>query len=1340
MVSIRRWLSCQFISLSTCLLFYGLVCAAPPSTPTDGGSQPVSVVQLLKQSRDRMAANDLGQALQLARMAVAADPAYGEGWKQLGRIQMLQGNYTEAASSFRIALDLKPGDEELQMWLLRSEVSAQLASGRFDEAIERLEKALKSNPDKREIRQMLASIYADRASREKGPKLAEMLAKAVSLDPERGGAWRDLGWSLLSQGKFEEAVQAWDRALEDTHLNRKALIEQAVAALAERKQLALARASYRRWEPGSSFLALGRRCIEMNRLVAAGEILNIAWDGGEDHALTGLYLAYTESRTGSCQRVYEHLKLYSAKAADDNDGKRVEIYTNTLRTCSFEANLLPLIVNLENISAKAPHYRAKIVDIYEKAGNERRAIRDYENAYNLFKLVLKYDPNRTNAWLVARELAKNTGHEHEIGTVLEGVRKTTSSVAVKEGIEGLAAEEKGDLDAAIRHYRGSLAADPGQPELRFLLFNDLMAIGALKDAEAEASWFRGRVETGDTTVKSYLGNILSALGRNEEALAIWQELYLTIPDNQYYAIETSRAMFALCRAEEAIPILEQIIATTPVLKAFELLAEIESTLGRPKKAFEVSTAGLALYPSPTLHRIRAETADTIGNAAAAEESSRFLLKTDPGNVSMNLILARALNEQKLRDESIAQYKNLLSRNQEFLPSLMQLRNLYSSGKEPEKALTYASALARQRPWDLHAGQLLSLSQVEADDFRTPLKYLRAQASEDTGKATAILIYNNVLGCPYPGRNNTKQVVSHMERLSRDGYHFVTPNDINKAATRKAIIIFISDTEPSVIEKIDEVLKRTGGQAVYACNPEALKGTVPASPSPEMLAAMKAGGRWVVASSGPSDRGPATTSDTGTIANVLTHRVLAAGEEENHPAMKKRLDSLFNTQTTLLGPSPILLYPRGDYGQLSLDTDAGSLDVLKVSVREHFHYAVASDEKGFVVPGFDPVRMSGRYVPPEWGPDDVANHLKQDNPYVRARLELAKVLYLYSQHERANTWFKKAESLGADPEETNFFWGSNAHIEGDLPTALEKLRKAHRINPESERNRDSLQRSERKKAILFDAYAHGWKDDDHRSYSFLGTNVSGYVTDRLMMEVFADRNRWSRSGIGHEDGNRFGAGTRWYFKEEHWLDARLWHMNVPGINDYFGGSAKIHIPNEPWGGYVNLLGSREEVDTVEAVRKKIMENAFGAQTYSRIRDEWDLYADLTYTNYTDNNNSVMLDGIFMKRLHEWPFLGVGYRFRFGDSSKDPDEYWSPQGLQQHELYAATRGEYGRFRYTVSAEAGVADDNTASWRFVWGGRIDLAFFITPDFSVRGRFSRRETPNYNRNEWIFGVSYRF
>ena len=296
--------------------------AFPASQESIDSSESVSVVRLVKMSRDRLAAEDLTGALNYARKAVAQDPAYGEAWKQLGRVQMRQGAYGEASSSLEMALGLKPDDEQARTWLLRVQVAAAIKAGRFADAKKRLETILKTAPDDQEIRNLLAGTYAAEAASRHGSDISELLTKIVTLEPERGAAWRDLGWALFTKGEFTEAVAAWDRALEDKRIDRKALIEKTVAALAEQKQTVLVKQCWQRWSPGSPFLPLGMRFIELNRLMAAREILTIAWDSGEDPVASGLYLAYTESRAGACLKTYDHLRPYSEKVATDENKER----------------------------------------------------------------------------------------------------------------------------------------------------------------------------------------------------------------------------------------------------------------------------------------------------------------------------------------------------------------------------------------------------------------------------------------------------------------------------------------------------------------------------------------------------------------------------------------------------------------------------------------------------------------------------------------------------------------------------------------------------------------------------------------------------------------------------------------------------------------------------------------------------------------------------------------------------------------------------------------------------------------------------------------------------------
>jgi tetratricopeptide (TPR) repeat protein len=100
------------------------------------GQEAVSPLEVLRQSRAAVAATNMEFALALAQAAVAADPAFVEGWKQQGRIEMLMGKAGAAYASFTTVLTLRPEDPDVpvwKMWLMLDmgyarDVASQLAA------------------------------------------------------------------------------------------------------------------------------------------------------------------------------------------------------------------------------------------------------------------------------------------------------------------------------------------------------------------------------------------------------------------------------------------------------------------------------------------------------------------------------------------------------------------------------------------------------------------------------------------------------------------------------------------------------------------------------------------------------------------------------------------------------------------------------------------------------------------------------------------------------------------------------------------------------------------------------------------------------------------------------------------------------------------------------------------------------------------------------------------------------------------------------------------------------------------------------------------------------------
>ena len=95
-------------------------------------------------------------------------------------------------------------------------------------------------------------------------------------------------------------------------------------------------------------------------------------------------------------------------------------------------------------------------------------------------------------------------------------------------------------------------------------------------------------------------------------------------------METARTLLNLCRAKDALESLEPVVAHFPNVRAFEMLAEINAALGRPRQVLEWTGKGLALKQTRQLLEMRVDASDNLEDSEVALESGEALLRMDPG--------------------------------------------------------------------------------------------------------------------------------------------------------------------------------------------------------------------------------------------------------------------------------------------------------------------------------------------------------------------------------------------------------------------------------------------------------------------------------------------------------------------------------------------------------------------------------------------------------------------------------------------------------------------------------------------------------------------------------------
>jgi tetratricopeptide (TPR) repeat protein len=270
---------------------------------------------------------DYDAAIDTCKSALLLNPGYVHAYNNLGIALQMKGEHNSAVASFRRAVELVPGQYDAHSNLAK----ALSSEGKFEEAIANFLKALESPALANESD---TSIALGNAVYNLG-RLEEAEAayrRAIKLDPGQQQAQSNLGVTLARQGKLEEAIAHFLKALESPALANES----------------------------STSIALGNAFYSLGRLEEAEAAYRraIKLDPGQQDAQSNL--GVTLARQGKLEEAIYHFRLAIAAspdfaAAHNNlgDGLRaqgkveeaIEAYEGALRA---DPGFAPAAQNIEN--------------------------------------------------------------------------------------------------------------------------------------------------------------------------------------------------------------------------------------------------------------------------------------------------------------------------------------------------------------------------------------------------------------------------------------------------------------------------------------------------------------------------------------------------------------------------------------------------------------------------------------------------------------------------------------------------------------------------------------------------------------------------------------------------------------------------------------------------------------------------------------------------------------------------------------------------------------------------------------------------------------------------------
>ncbi len=1223
---------------------------------------------------------------------------------------------------------------------------ASLARSKPAEAVSALDGLAKSSPNDTAVRALLIRALSAHAATLEKDEAVPVWRRVLDLDPGLPGAWRDLGWALWATHEKAESLKCFETALDCGLADERALVMQVYALLVEDKRAADALSFLDRHLPGESRLAIGMEWVRKERSSAAIPALEEAWSRREQPERTGLYLAFARITTGAGFEVAELIRPALSRPLDQWDPYDCEMTLETLRQAADVSPDLALMKALADRTATGSPLYGKITDLMARAAARLRSVRKYAEAAEMYLRVLDRDPDRLE-WPEALDSAELARRQDWVDEMLRILSTRAKDIAVRDGAAGRIAEREERWTDAVAAYESSLQHSPSQPMLRWSLFQALVKLGRYTEAEQQADWFIGRIQSGEHEHETRLAEMWTLLNQPVRALPYWKQLHELYPDAPYFALEYARAHFALGQAGEAERLLDDASKRFTDVRIFEAGAEIQASLAQPERVIEWAQRGLALERSPVLLQLKAEAADLLNRSAEATDSAQQLLALDlPDRTETAVrILGNQWMRMDRREEAATLYRNALVGNPDLQMARLRLREIETLENRPKEAAAHAEYMTRTRPWDLAGWERRAASLAEAGQFRGAIRMLEPRVDLKPADAVPVLMYRRLTAYDYPGRNTLRQFTEHLEWLSANGFRFILPGEESNPLHDRRVIVVLVEPEPSAILPLDALLERLDARVVHA------RRTAPGSTLP-YAGTDETAARWMRASSGPLS--PAIVpGHTAEMETTLTRRLQVGDRKETDDELGARLDRILAATAKPLAASgpPLLVYPGGDYGNHAPAADPRLLEILRDKTGQHFGMAIFHDETGFIMPEGDALRMPGRVVPSDWGVEALGEHLKSDNPVATAQLQLAKILAWHQQNEKAEYWFAEAAANGAPALDTAFNRGVNAWRAGDPDRARRMLAEAQRLSPDDEKIAAVLREIRLDMAPRIEAYGRAWDDSDDRSFHALGLRASGALArpskpddlgHALRVEVFGEERTYESEHTPDQDAVRYGGSARLRLAPETYVDGSLWREDYQGgrANDFIGGRLGVRAPVRWIGGYVHAAHERDTMETVETIRADIQSRNTMAGVYARVLDVFDLFANGAYYDRDDGNQSWVADGRFLYRVTEWPYLGVGYAWRFGDSDVEPPEYYAPMDLEEHHLYVGVRGTWRALHFIGHGRVGYSREMGRDWDFVWGGRARMEVDVTHRMVVFVEAIRQESPTYDCTTYEAGVNIRF
>ena len=301
--------------------------------------------------------------------------------------------------------------------------------------------------------------------------------------------------------------------------------------------------------------------------------------------------------------------------------------------------------------------------------------------------------------------------------------------------EGLALEDQGQLEEALKHYKAAIELKPELARAHFNRGNILLDRGEAAGA-LEAYLLAAKYKPDSAAVHYNMGNAYLRLGDAHETISACRRAIALKPDFADAHVSLAMAFGKLGKHRHATASYRRAVQIRPQS------AELHHTLGRvmmengqPEDAIKSLDSALALSPDyAEAHHSRGIALHDLGRLEEAIHAYRHALTINPGFAETHSNLGSALKELGRLDEAIACFSQALK----IHPALAEAHHNLGLTFQQQGQLDQAIACYRHalgiKPDDAQAHNSLGTALCEREQYQQALEHFRLAIEIDPGNA------------------------------------------------------------------------------------------------------------------------------------------------------------------------------------------------------------------------------------------------------------------------------------------------------------------------------------------------------------------------------------------------------------------------------------------------------------------------------------------------------------------------------------------------------------------------------------------------------------------------------